>query len=115
MEESGDGGSFDDVDKMLKESSAVGQLEKNLQVINFKNVEDVSDSVDGFYCDLCFSGSEPNWKSLPKIAAGAFKYTKAEKKKAQSLNLSHLKGNIKGHVGTKLQGQKKLILENVET
>ena len=72
VEESGDGGSFDDVDKMLKESSTVGQLEKNLQIINFKKVEDVNDGVDGFYCDLCFGGSEPNWESLPKSAAGAF-------------------------------------------
>ena len=70
VEDSGESGSFDDVDKMFKESSTVGQLEKNLQSINFKKVEDVNDGVDGFYCELCFGGSEPNWERLPKSAAG---------------------------------------------
>ena len=81
VEESVHSGSFDGVDKMFKESSTVGQLEEILQSINFKKVEDVNDGVDGFYCELCFGGSEPNWESLPKSAAGAFKYTKAEEMK----------------------------------
>ena len=106
---------LDDVDKMLRESSTVGELEKILCRVNFKKVQDVKEGVDGYYCELCFDGSDPNWESIPKNTAGAFKYIKSEEKSVQAVNLKHLKGGIKEHLlRSKVHRQKKEILETKE-
>ena len=106
---------LDDVDKMFRESSTVGELENILSRVNFKKVQDVKEGVDGFYCGLCFDGSDPNWDSIPKNTAGAFKYIKSEEKSVQAANLKNLKGGIKEHLlRSKVHRQKKEILETKE-
>ena len=101
----------DQVDKKFKESSTIKELEVVLDSFQFLKREDIKEGVDGYFCGLCFDGSEPNWESGQ--IAGAFKYSKTEEKEElQSRNLRNLKSSAKTHiVESKVHQQKKKLKE----
>ena len=100
-----------DLDRILRVSKTVEELEVVLESIDFKKEEDVNDDIDGFYCELCFGGSRPNWEG--KGECGAFKFEKEKDKEEtsgnQSRQLRHLKERIKQHINRKTHKQKKEI------
>ena len=102
----------DQVDNKFKGSSTIKDLEVVLDSLQFLKREDIQDGVDGYFCGLCFDGSEPNWES-GKVA-GAFKFTKTEEEdELQSRNLRNLKTNAKNHIlESKVHQQKKKLKES---
>ena len=105
-------GESDLVDKKFKESSNIKDLEVVLQSFQFLKREDIKEGMDGYFCELCFGGSEPNWES-PQIA-GAFKFAKTEETDdLQSRQLRNLKKSAKSHIlESKVHLQKKTLKDS---
>ena len=65
------------IDLWLQNCKNMEEIENALEKVKIKKREEIEDGVDGFFCEICFDGSDPDWKSKTKIS-GVFRLEKEE-------------------------------------
>ena len=89
--------------KSISNCKTVEQLGEKLANVGLKK-EDVERDYFGYYCEVCFDNTKPNWKNLHG-SSGAFLFNSKEDCDESSGNQSrvfrNLKTNIKSHLERK--------------
>ena len=90
------------IDDILRKSQSIEELERVLEELGIAKEVEVDVGVDGYYCSVCFDGSQPNWKNKVSNIPGMFKLSRSELsdegKETQNDGLRNLKKHIKGHL-----------------
>ena len=106
--------SEDQVDFLMEKCKNNDELENVLEKVKIQKRDNVEDGVDGFFCEVCFDGSEPDWKNKDSIP-GVFRFENEEpeegEKEKQSEKFRNLKKNVRNHLKTKSHTDKKLVVQ----
>ena len=72
---------------MIFNCTDIKMLEELLEseALGVKEEVDIKEEIDGYYCDICYAGTKPDFTSLVGTSVGAFTFNKLDNTKLDSV------------------------------